>query len=383
MKKLAPMIFIGILAALAAACGGKTAQPPTIKIGVNSEMTGLVSSFGVSSANGINLAIKEVNAQGGVLGKPLQPVFADNKSEPAEAALAATKLIAQDKVPVVLGPLISSTALACAKIAENSKIPMLTPSATNPAVTVQDGKTLAYVFRSCFIDDFMGALMANFAADSLRSKAAALYIDDSSDLAKSMGGIFEDSFVRKGGKIAAREAYLAKDTDFRATLTKIKGMGADVIFVPGNYQEVGMIVRQARELDLKQPIIGVDAWDSPKLFEIAGAEALNDTYYPGHCSPDDPNPAVQKFVKDYKDAWGIVPDVQAMLGYDAVLVLADAIKRAKSAEPEKIREALSATKNLQVLTGIITLDAKHNPIKGAVINENKDGKVIFKERIEP
>ncbi|MDR2006202.1 MAG: ABC transporter substrate-binding protein, partial [Acidaminococcales bacterium] len=184
-------------------------------------------------------------------------------------------------------------------------------------------------------------------------------------------------------KIVAREAYLAKDTDFKATLTKIKAAKPDVIFVPGNYQEAGMIVKQARELDLAQPIVGVDAWDSPKLFEIGGARALNNTYYPGHFSADDTSPAVQKFVKEYKDEYGIVPDTQAVLGYDSVFVLLDAIKRAGSDNPEKIRDALAATKDLRTVSGVITLDASHNPIKGAVINENKDGKVTFKERVDP
>jgi branched-chain amino acid transport system substrate-binding protein len=374
---------------LSAACGagGKARQPAgdakAIKIGVNAEMTGLVSSFGVSSTNAMKLAAKQINAKGGALGKQLQLIFADNKSEPSEAALATTKLAAQDKVVAILGPLISSTTLASTKIAQDSKIPLLTPSATNPAVTVQNGKTLDYVFRGCFIDDFMGGIMADFAANSLKAKTAALYIDSSSDLSKSTADIFEASFVKGGGKIVAREAYLSRDTDFKSALTKLKASSPDVVFVPGNYQEAAMIVKQARELDLAQPIVGVDAWDSPKLFEIGGAKALNNTYYPGHYSPDDSSPEVQQFVKDYQAEYGAVPDTQAVLGYDSVFMLFDAIKRAGSESPEKIKDALAATKNLRLVSGVITLDSSHNPIKGAVINENKDGKVTFKERIDP
>ena len=354
-----------------------------IRIGVNAELTGPVSSFGISSTNGMKLAVKQINAAGGINGKKIELIFADNKSEPSEAAASFTKLVTQDKVVAVLGPLISSTSLACTKIAQETKIPMLTPSATNPVVTFNDGKVLDYVFRSCFIDDFMGSIMANFAFNSLGTKTAAVLVDSSSDFSKGLAIVFEETFTQNGGQIVSKEAFLAKDTDFKATLTKIKALNPEVIFVPANYQEVGMIIKQARELDINVPFVGVDAWDSPKLFEIAGGEALNNTYYPGHFSPDDTDATVQKFVKEYSEEYGQVPDTQAVLGYDSVLVIADAIKRAGSDDPEKIKEALATTKDLQVVSGIITMDDKHNPVKGAAINENKDGKVTFKQRVNP
>lgn len=354
-----------------------------IKIGVNAELTGAVSTFGVSSTNGMKLAVKQINEAGGIDGKKIELVFADNKSEPSEAALAFTKLVTQDEVVAVLGPMISSTSLACTNIAEGNKVPMLTPSATNPIVTVNDGNVLDYVFRSCFIDDFMGSAMANFAYNSLNTKTAAILIDSSSDFSKGLAAVFEETFTKNGGKVLDTEAFLAKDTDFRATLTKIKALNPEVIFIPANYQEVGMIVKQARELDIKVPFVGVDAWDSPKLFEIAGSEALNNTYYPGHYSADDTSEVVQKFVQQYQAEYGTIPDTQAVLGYDSVFVIADAIKRAGSSESEKIRQALAETKDLQTVSGTITIDKNHNPIKGAVINENIDGKVIFKERVNP
>ena len=384
------LCLVGVLAGALTGCGGeqKKEQPKAeankvIKIGVNAEMTGLVSSFGVSSTNGMKLAANQINAAGGINGKQIQFIFADNKSESSEAAAAMTKLVSQDKVAVVLGPLISSTTLACTKIAQDNKIPLLTPSATNPAVTVIDGKTLDYVFRGCFIDDFMGSIMASFSANSLKAKTAAIYIDSSSDLSKSTGKVFEEAFIKNGGKVVSQEAFLSKDTDFKSTLTKIKATNPDVIFAPANYQEAAMIVKQARELDINVPIVGVDAWDSPKLFEIAGATALNNTYYPAHYSPDDTSAAVQKFVKEYQAEYKIIPDTQAALGYDSVLVMADALKRAGSEDSAKIRDALASTKELKVVSGVITMDATHTPIKGAVIIENKDGKMIFKERFDP
>lgn len=388
-KATALVCLTGMFAVSLAGCGGQDkkeqakADSNAIKIGVNAEMTGPVSSFGISSTNAMKLAVKQINAAGGVNGKQVVLVFADNKSEPSEAAAATTKLITQDKVVAIIGPLISSTTLACTKIAEDGKVPLLTPSATNPTITVKDGKTLGYIFRSCFVDDFMGSVMANFAANSLQAKTAAIYVDSSSDLSKSTGKVFEDAFVKNGGKIVSQEAFLSKDTDFKATLTKIKAANPEVIFAPGNYQEAAMLIKQARELDINIPVVGVDAWDSPKLFEIAGAAALNNTYYPGHYSPDDNSPAVQKFVQEYKSEYNASPDTQAALGYDSVLVMVDAIKRAGSEDPVKIRDALATTKNLQVVSGNITMDETHSTIKGAVIIENKDGKMVFKERFDP
>ncbi len=386
-KMVAMLCVTGLFATLLSGCGGgKKAQESgkdVIRIGVNAEMSGPVATFGASSTNAMKLAVKQINAKGGVNGKKLELVFADNKSEPSEAAAAMTKLLTQDKVVAVLGPLISSTSLACTKIVQDHKIPMLSPSATNPNVTVVDGKVQDYVFRSCFIDPFMGSVMANFAAKSLKAKTAAIYTNSSSDFSKGLGKVFEETFVKNGGKIVSRESFLDKDTDFKATLTKIKATNPETIFVPAYYQEVGMIVKQARELDIKASFVGVDGWDSPKLFEIGGAKALNNTYYSAHFSVDDKDSNVQNFVKAYQEEYKQIPDTQAALGYDCVLVMADAIKRAGGTDPVKLKDALASTKNLQVATGIISMDQYHNPIKGAVINENIDGKVTFKEKINP
>ncbi len=385
-KMVAMVCATSLLAISLGGCGGGEKKPDaagTIRLGVNAEMTGPVATFGISSTNAMKLAVKQVNAKGGVNGKKIELVFADNKSEPSEAAAAMTKLLTQDKVSAVLGPLISATSLACTKIVQDNKIPMLSPSATNPNVTVINGKVQDYVFRSCFIDPFMGSIMADFASKSLKAKTAAVYTDSSSDFSKGLGQVFEETFIKHGGKIVSKESFLAKDTDFKATLTKIKATNPDTIFLPAYYQEVGMIVKQARELDMKVAFIGVDGWDSPKLFEIGGAKALNNTYYSAHFSTDDKDQNVQNFVKAYQAEYKQMPDTQAALGYDCVLVMVDAIKRAGGTDPVKLKDALASTKNLQVATGIITMDQFHNPIKGAVINENIDGKVMFKEKINP
>jgi len=382
---ISAVIAICMFAVLAVGCGGTAkTDPAEIKIGGDFEITGGVANFGKSTVNGIQLAFKEVNAKGGILGKKIVLVLADNKSEPSEAANAITKLITQDKVVTVLGPVASSNVLAASQIAIDNKIPLLTATATASKVTVgDDGKVKDYIFRACFIDPFQGEVMANFAAKSLKVKTAAIYVDNASDYSKGLAQVFEEKFIKNGGQIVAKEAFLAKDTDFKSALTKMKASNPDVIFIPAYYQEVGLIVKQARELGMNTPMIGTDGWDSPKVVEIAGAAALNNTYFSNHYSPEDKDPHVTSFVEAYKKEYGQVPDALAALGYDAALMLIDAIKRANSAEPAKIKDALAQTKNLQVSTGILTLDASHNPVKSAVVIELKDGKQTFKEKINP
>lgn len=373
-----------MLAVIVAGCGGQQASNE-IKIGANLEMTGGNATFGQSAANGAKLAIKEVNAKGGVLGKQLTLVLADNKSEVAEAANAMQKLITQDKVVAVIAPIASSSVIAGAQVNTDNKVPAISPTASNPKVTVDPatGKVREFLFRAAFIDPFQGAVMANFATKSLKAKTAALYIDNSSDYAKGLAQFFKDTFVKNGGQIVAEEAYLAKDTDFKATLTKIKAQNPDVVFVPGYYQEVGMIVKQGRELGLNVPFMGGDGWDSAKLPEIAGAQALNNTFFSNHYSPDDNSPAVKTFVENYKKEYGQVPDAFAALAYDATMMVIDAMKRANSADPVKIKDELAKTKDYSAVSGMITLDATHDPIKSAVIIEMKDGKQTFREKVSP
>ncbi|MDF2570655.1 MAG: braC 3 [Sporomusa sp.] len=380
-------VALTMLAGLVAGCGGSTTSKPAdskdIKIGGNYEMTGGIANFGNQTANGIKLAFKEANAAGGVLGKQLTFIVADNKSEPAEAANAITKLITQDKVVAVLGPVSSSNVLATLQIAQDNKVPVLTATATNPKVTVDNGKVRPYAFRACFIDPFQGKVMADFASKSVKAKTAAIYIDNSSDYSKGLADVFEAAFIKAGGKVVAKESFLQKDTDFKATLTKIKATNPEVIFIPAYYEEVGKIVKQARELGISIPLLGTDGWDDSKLVDIAGAAPLNNGFFSNHYSSQDKDPNIVKFVEAYKKEYGQEPSALAALGYDSGIMIIDAIKRAGSADPAKIREALEQTKNLQVSTGILTLDADHNPVKSAVVIEMKDGKQVFKEKINP
>ena len=379
------MTAIGFL--LAGCGGGEKAKPAAvsteIKIGGNFELTGGIANFGKQTVNGIQLAFKQANAAGGVLGKQLILVLADNKSEPAEATNAITKLITQDKVAAVLGPVASSNVLATVQVAQDNKIPVLTATGTNEKITVENGKVRPFAFRSCFIDPFQGRVMANYASNSLKAKTAVIYEDNSSDYSKGLSASFEETFVKNGGKIMAKEAFLQKDQDFKATLTKIKALNVDTIFIPAYYEEVGKIVKQARELGINSPLLGTDGWDDPKVVEIAGAAALNNTFFSNHYSSEDKDPNVVKFVEAFKKEYNQDPNALSALGYDAGLLIIDAIKRANSTDPVKIKDALEQTKNLQVSTGIITIDSNHNPVKSAVVIEMKNGKQTFKEKINP
>ncbi len=379
------IVTMTMLAGLISGCNNLgVGDSKEIKVGGNFELTGGVANFGKQTSNGVLLAFKEANAKGGVLGKKITLVLADNKSEPSEATNAITKLITQDKVVAVLGPVASSNVLATLQVGEDNKVPVLTATGTNTKITVDDnGKTRPYAFRSCFIDPFQGTVMANFASKTLQSKRAVIYVDNSSDYSKGLSQAFEEGFTKNGGTIIGKEGFLQKDQDFKATLTKIKAMNPDVIFIPAYYEEVGKIAKQAREMGITVPLLGTDGWDDPKVVEIAGAAALNNGFFSNHYSPQDTDPRVVNFVQAYKQEYGQEPSALAALGYDAALMLIDAINRAGSTEPQKIREALEQTQNLQLVTGLISLDASHNPIKSAVVIEMKDGKQVFKEKVNP
>lgn len=378
------LCFVGVIAG----CGGtgaSTASSDGIKIGVVYEMTGGTATFGTAAANGAKLAAKEINAKGGVLGKQIQLVIADNKSEPSESSNAMTKVITQDKVVAVTGFTTSSNAIAASSVAEANKIPFITAAATNPKVTVDDktGKVKDNTFRVCFIDPFQGTVGANFVFNELKLKNAAIMIDNSSDYSKGLASYFKDNYTKNGGTIVGEEAYLQKDQDFKTVLVKIKSMNPQVIYVPGYYEEVAKIVKQARELGITVPFVGGDGWDSPKLVEIGSAQALNNTFFSNHYSSDDNSPTVKAFVETYKKEYNQTPDAFAALGYDAMYVMVDAIKRANSAEPAKIREALAATKEFLAVTGKTAINENHDAVKAAVILEMKDGKQTYRATVNP
>ena len=384
-KVLTALVLGTVLAGLAAGCSGGEKKADTIKVGANLEMTGGSASYGISSKNAIELAFKEINEKGGINGKQLELVVADNKSEAAEATNAMQKLVSQDNVVAVIGPNLSSSVIAASAINNSAKVLDIAPMATNPYVTVDQasGKTKDFNYRTCFIDPFQGTEMAKFATAELGVGNAAVLIDNSSDYAKGLAQFFKENFVKEGGAVTAEESYLQKDTDFKATLTKIKATNPDFLYVPGYYQEVGLIVKQARELGMNMPIAGGDGWDSAKMPEIAGAAALNNTYFSSLYSPEDSSDINKNFVAAYEKAYGQKPDVFAALSYDSALLVAEAIKNAGSTEPAKISEAMAKINGFSGVSGSVTFDDKHNPVKSAVILEYKDGAQSLKTKINP
>ena len=395
MKLFSKGLSLGIVAllslSLAAGCG-TTAAPKTaasdtspIKVGGNLELTGSTAMFGQAAQNAINLAFAQQNAKGGVLGRQLTLVAADNKSDAGESTAAVTKLVTQDKVVAVIGSMTSSVTLAAIPVVTDNKIPMISPSGTNSKLTVDPatGAVRPWIFRACFIDPFQGQVGANFVLTNLKAKTAAVIIDQKSDYSKGLAESFVTNFKKGNGTITGTEQYVGgSDKDFRSILTNIKAENPDMVWVPGYYQEVGLIVKQARELGMNMPFMGGDGWDDPQLFNIGGAAALNNTYYVDHVATDDP--ALATFVSDYKAKFNAVPNAMGALGYDAANLLIKAIDDAKSTDPEKIRTALENMKGFKGVGGDITIDPKtHNPMKSAVIKENKAGKSVFLTRIAP
>lgn len=359
--------------------GAQTAaNSDVIRWGEVGSMTGSEATFGISTHQGIELAVKQINSTGGIKGKKVEIVTLDDQGKPEEAATAVTKLITQNKVSAILGEVASSRSLAMAPIAQQYKIPMVTPSSTNPKVTEQGD----YIFRVCFIDPFQGTVMARFALENLKIKKVAVLRDVKNDYSVGLANYFSETFKKGGGEIVADQSYSAGDMDFKSQLTSIRAKNPEAIMVPGYYTEVGLIGRQARELGLKVPLMGGDGWDSPKLKEIGG-DALNGSFFSNHYSAEDKSPMVQDFISKFKAAYGVVPDGLAAMGYDAAMVLADAIKRAKSFESADVREMLATTKDYQAVTGKISIDDKRNTVKSAVVLKVDGGDFKYQTTINP
>jgi branched-chain amino acid transport system substrate-binding protein len=360
------------LAAGALACSGGESGADRIVVGHVASMTGDTATFGRSADQGMRMAIDELNAKGGVLGKKLELVTEDDRSVTEEARTAAQKLLQRDRVVALLGEVASSRSLAAAPEAERAKVPMISPGSTNPKVT--EGKD--YVFRACFIDPFQGAVMAKFAADELHAKRLAILFDFKQDYSVGLADFFRETVKKMGGEIVADERYTSGDIEFRAQLTTIRAANPDAIFVPGYYTELGLIAKQARELGINVPLLGGDGWDSEKTLEIGG-DAVEGYYFSTHYAADSTDPHVQDFVKKFHEKYGATPDAMAALGYDTAGILADALARAGSTDGAKLKDAIAATKNFDGVTGKITIDERHNARKDAVVLKIEGGKFRF------
>ncbi|MBV6477349.1 MAG: Leu/Ile/Val-binding protein [Ignavibacteria bacterium] len=350
-----------------------------ILIGEYASLTGSEATFGQSSHNGLELAIEEINKNGGILGRQLKLITEDNQGKPSETQTVVQKLINRDKVIAVIGEVASSRSKAGAPICQSSKIPMITPASTNPEVTsIGD-----YIFRICFIDPFQATVMSKFALNSMKVKKVAVLIDQKNAYSTGLADNFRKVFTEMGGEIVEEQKYSAGDKDFKAQLTAIKAKNPEAIFIPGYYTDVNLISIQAREIGLTCPLFGSDGWESEKLTEGKAKDALEGCFFSTHVSADDPSPIVQNFIKKYQEKYKSKPDAMAFLAYDAGLILSEAIKRAGDTNGEKIKNELGKIKDFQGVTGLITINDQRNAVKPAVVLEIKDGKFVYKETIAP
>ena len=393
-RKFTMFLSLLLVVFLLAACaqGGSSpqgqtsseAEGTTIKVGLNYELSGDVSTYGQGLTEGIELAFDEINGKGGVLDKQVELVKVDNKSDTTEATNVSTRLATRDNVLAILGPATSGNTKAATPPAMQHKVPLISASATADDVTIDNNANVReYIFKTCFSDSFQGVTMANFAFRDMEFKNAAILLDNTSDYAKGLAKSFNETFVELGGEILTEEAYQANDTDYRAVLTNIRSLNPEVLYVPGYYEEVGLIVRQARDLGLDIPILGADGYDSPKLVEIAGAEALNGVYYTNHYSSMDDADDVVAFREAFNTKYKKEADAFNALGYDLAYFLVDAIERAGEADREKVKEALASTTNFEAITGTLSIDEFHNPVKAVTILELKDGLPTFLTKLEP
>lgn len=360
MRRILPVILAAGFAL--AGCTKKTASTDEILVGQFGSMTGGEATFGQSTDKGIRLAVDAKNAAGGIKGKKIKLITLDNQGKPEEAAAVVKKLITQDKVVAILGEVASTRSLAAAPIAQQYKIPMVSPSSTNPKVT-QVGD---YIFRVCFIDPFQGSVMAKFTHDNLKLAKVAVLKDLKSDYSLGLSEFFINKFRDLGGKIVAEQTFQTGDSDFKAQLTQIRSSAPDAIFIPAYYTEVGLIARQARQLGIKAILLGGDGWDSPKLFEI-GQQAIDGGYFSNHYATESTNPATLDFIKNFKAKYSETPDGLAAAGYDAAMVLISAMERAEALEPTKIRDELAKTAGFDGATGKITINKDRNADKDAFI----------------
>lgn len=355
-----------------------SAAGAVIKVGEYGSLTGTEATFGQSTHKGIQLAITELNSAGGALGRKFELHTEDDQSQAGMSATVVRKLISSDGVAAILGEVASSRSLEAAPICQQSGIPMISPSSTNPKVTeVGD-----YIFRVCFIDPFQGTVMANFARQTLKVDTAAILIDTKSDYSVGLAKFFRERFEASGGKIVAEEKYSGGDKDFNAQLTSLKAANPQAVFVPGYYTEVGLIALQARQLGLTVPLLGGDGWESDTLIPVGGA-ALEGCSFSTHYSSDDTSPAVQTFLHSFRQQFNETPDAMAALGYDSMKILARAIQTAGTTDGAKVRDALAATANYPGVTGSITIDPQRNASKPAVILTIKDGRFHYVQTVAP
>ena len=369
-----------VSAAILAGCSaGGASNGNTVKLGGNFELTGNVAAYGSAMDNAVKLAVEQ---KGKLLDKELKYVSYDNKSEKTEVASVAKKL-ASEKVVGVVGPATTGDAQVSIPIMEQAKIPAVFPATTGDGITLKDAKNpesvYDYIFRVCFSDNYQGVVGAGFVSQKFPNAKVAILQDSASDYSKGLSEAFEKTYTdaKIGGQIVAKETYQSKDTDFQAVLTSLKSKSFDVLYIPGYYEEVGLIIKQARELGITQPIVGGDGLSSEKLVELAGSKAnLTNVFYTAHFSAKSTDADVQAFIKAYKEKYNTTPDSFSALAYDAAQLLMKAIEKAGSTDAQAIKKALAESADFDGVTGTFTMGKDHTPLKSAVVIEFQNGEEV-------
>jgi branched-chain amino acid transport system substrate-binding protein len=377
--------FLVAAAMVALACrpsreGQTAAATGDIPVGMYGALTGGEAAFGQATLEGVKLAVDEINAAGGIGGRKIRLVVEDDQGKAEEAATVVTKLITRDNVIAVIGENSSNQSLAAGPICQTNGVPMISPSSTNPNVT----KKGDYIFRVCFTDPYQGKALATFVHDNLKLDTAAVLKDNKNDYSVGLTQFFTQEFTRLGGKVVVEQSYQGGDSEFRPQLTAIKAASPQVLFIPGFYTEVGQIAIQARDLGLTVPMVGGDGWDSPKVIEIGG-KSINDSYFSDHYFVGDPRPLVQKFVGAIHQRTGHNPEANAALGYDAMHILADAMRKAgaTTADRKKIRDQIATTRDYQGVSGTITMGPDRDPIKPVAMIKIDKGEMTFAAWVKP
>jgi branched-chain amino acid transport system substrate-binding protein len=378
MKSFKLLSVLVIVAFLLTACGG-AAAPKELKLAVLAPLSGPVPTFGEMTRDGALLAIEQWNAKGGVLGMTIVPIVEDSQCTPDPAVNAANKVINQDKVHYIIGEVCSKASIPISEIANAAKVVQISPTSTNPSVTVDgNGVTKSYIFRACFIDPFQGQVAAKFALEQLGAKTAFIMSDQANDYVKGLAEFFEKSFVAAGGTVVGKESYTANDTDFSAIMAKIADAKPDLVYLPDYYNIVNLATKQAKEKGITAPFMGGDGWDSADLDKVAA----DGGYFTNHYSPDDPRPEVQDFRKAFEAKYNKTPDALAALAYDATGLMLEAIKAAGSDDTDKVKAALEGI-NFKGVSGTITFDSSHNPVKSATILKVTAAGVVFNSVVNP
>lgn len=365
-------LFLLGLSATAAAAG------EAFKIGLITPLTGPVSTYGQSVRNAVVLGVDQINAGGGIAGRPLDLIVYDDKGDPTEAANITRRLIDRDRVAVIIGPVITPCVLAAAPIAQDEGVPLITPTGTGDTITAVGD----LIFRAAYKDSFQGETMAQFAWEKLNLKKISVIYDVANDYSTGLMNSFRTKFQELGGQIVSVESYATNDSDFSAQLTSIIMRGPQALFIPDYYSAAGPIMMQGRQLGLTIPFLGVDGWDSPELAKLAGGSEEGG-YFVNHYSTEDQTPSTQAFISDYSARYGSVPDALGALGYDAILIVEAALKKANSSEPQVLKEALGTVANIAAATGTINMDPEGTPVKSVVILQIQEGQSVLVDKVDP